>query len=100
MADEWLKRRTIGPAHERSPLEEVYDWSLRSSLFLLSSTVLASIFMWMINKLCDSILPTITGEGDGAQEIMIGSNNPLAILVKLVGSAIIIYILHKQSTSR
>jgi hypothetical protein len=100
MANDLLRRRTIGPAHERSPLEEVYDWTLRSSLFLISSAVTVTMFMYSVNKTCDSILPTITGEGDGAHEIMIGSNNPLAILIKLIGGAAIIYLLHKQSTKR
>jgi hypothetical protein len=100
LARDLLKRRKIGPAHERSPLEEVYAWGLRSSLFLISSVVIVTVFMVLVNTTCDSLLPTITGEGDGAHEIMIGSNNPLAIAIKLLGGAAIIYLLHKQSVKR
>lgn len=93
-------RRTIGPAHERSPMEMLNDWGLRKMLFLISSFVIAAWYMYIVNWFCDSMLPAILGEGGGAQMITISSNNPAAVAAKLIGGACIIYLLHKQSTKR
>lgn len=79
-------------------MERLQEWSMRNTLFLFSSVVLVSLYLWMVNWVCDSLLPTL--EGSGAQEIKFGSNSVLAILAKLVGSVVIQYLLHKQSTKR
>ena len=94
------KRRSIGPAFERSPLEKVTDWAYRNVLFLISTIVTVFIWLLLVNWVFDHMLPVATGDGSGTQEIVESSNGPGAIAVKLVGTLLIILLFHKQSTKR
>lgn len=97
---EMFKRRSIGPAYERSPLEKLTDWGYRNMLFLFSVSVGIVFWMLLMNWTFDSFLPGIQGEGSGAQEIQESSNGPIAVVIKLVGSLLIVWFFNKQSHKR
>lgn len=95
-----FKRRSIGPAFERSPLERLIEWAYQNVLFLISTAVAIAVWLVLVNWAFDKLFPTVTGEGTGAQEIRESSNGPVAVALKLLGALVIVLVFHKQSNKR
>lgn len=95
-----VKRRHIGPAFERSPLERLTDWFYRNMLFVIAAILAIVIYIPAINWVFDSLFPMLEGGGDAGQKVTISSNHPVAITVKAVGSLAILIIFYTRSNKR
>ena len=87
-----MKRRTVGPAYERSPAERFSEWASRNFLTLLSSLIAAVVWWFIIEWLSDSFLNFLAGKEDDPQ---FSSQDPVWIAVKVIGSLIIAVVICK-----
>ena len=86
-----LRRRKIGPAYERSPLQRLWDWINRNLLILISSVGLSFIYCVILNFFVDNMFNFLATGGNEEVEDPFSSNDDMWILMKLVGSLVIIY---------
>jgi hypothetical protein len=87
-----MKRRTIGPAFERSPAERFSEWARRNFLTLLSALAATAVWWFIINWLSDRFLNFLAGKED---DPAFSSQDPLWIAVKIIGSFILAIVICK-----
>ena len=81
-----LNRRKIGPAYERSPVQKLSEWGSRNFLVLLAAILTSVVYWVIINIFIDFVFNFLATGGDDALEKPYSSDDPLWIIVKLVGS--------------
>ena len=79
------RRRKIGPAYERSPLQRLIEWINRNLLIVLSGVGAGFAFWFITNWVVDGMLNFLATGGDDAKEKPFSSDDPLWIVIKLVG---------------
>jgi ABC-type multidrug transport system permease subunit len=90
-----FKRRSQGPAFERSPFERLSDWSSRNLLTLASALAAAAIFIVIVNFTVNYLLNFLmSGEGQAEQKFY--DDHWAAITVKIVGALAILFGLIKS----
>lgn len=95
-----MKRRGIGPAYERSPLERLKEWAMRNMLLLIAASVGSVIFVYGTNWAFDKFFPALNAGGSAGAEVTVSSNSPPAMAVKVVGVVLIVAFMYRQSTRR
>ena len=80
-----MKRRTIGPAYERSPATECSEWASRNFLALLSAVICAVLWWFAVEWVVDKLIPFLA-EDEATQY---SSQDSVWIAVKVIGSVIL-----------
>jgi hypothetical protein len=75
-----MKRRTIGPAYERSPATECSEWASRNFLSLLSAVICAGIWWFVVDFVIDKH----------------SSQDSVWIAVKVIGAVVLAVLLCKS----
>ena len=87
-----MKRRTIGPAYERSPATECSEWASRNFLVLLSAVIAAAIWWfvvdWVVDKLINFLADNETNQ--------YSSQDSVWIAVKVIGALILAVLICKS----
>ena len=87
-----MKRRTIGPAYERSPATECSEWASRNFLVLLSAVIAAAIWWfvvdWVVDKLINFLAENATNQ--------YSSQDSVWIAVKVIGALILAVLICKS----
>lgn len=91
-----MKRRSIGPAYERSPAEQVGEWSSRNILVLLSAVGVAIAFWFIVNAVVDGLFNFLATNGHDDQIQPFRSDDPGWMWVKVIGSIICIFFICKR----
>ncbi len=91
-----MARRKIGPAYERSPFERLAEWANRNLLILISAVCVSTVFWFCVNWTIDGLMNFLATGGDAAQEKPYSSDDPMWIIVKLVGSLLCMVIVVKS----
>ena len=79
------KRRGIGPAFEKSPLQRFNDWSTRNILILIGAVAVCVGYWLLINFMVDYLLNFLATQGQEEMEKPYSADDPLWITIKLVG---------------
>jgi len=80
-----MKRRTIGPAYERSPVTECSEWASRNFLVLLSAVIFSVAWWFVVEWVVDKLIPFLA-EDEATQY---SSQDSVWIAVKVIGSVIL-----------
>lgn len=80
-----MKRRTIGPAYERSPATECSEWASRNFLALLSAVICAVLWWFVVDWVVDKLIPFLA-EDEATQY---SSQDSVWIAVKVIGAVIL-----------
>ncbi len=83
-----VRRRKIGPAYERSPLQKSGEWWNRNLLILVSALLAGSAFWFGTNWVVDGMLNFLASGGDEAKEKPFSSDDTMWIIIKLVGTSL------------
>jgi len=86
-----MKRRTIGPAYERSPAQEWSEWASRNFLALLSAVICAALWWFVVDWVVDTLIPFLA-EDEATQY---SSQDSVWIAVKVIGALILAVIVCK-----
>ena len=87
-----MKRRTIGPAYERSPATVCSEWASRNFLALLSALIAAVIWWFVVDWVVDKLIPFLADD-EAAQY---SSQDTVWIAVKVIGSVILAVLICKS----
>ena len=79
------KRREIGPAFEKSPLERLNDWSTRNILILMGAVAVCVCYWFLVDFMVDNLLNFLATQGHEEMEKPYSADDPLWITIKLVG---------------
>lgn len=90
------RRRMIGPAYERSPIQRLSEWANRNILILISALVCGFMFWLLTDFVVDGVLNFLSTGGDETMEKPYDSNDPMWIITKLVGSSITMMMIVKS----
>lgn len=80
-----MKRRTIGPAYERSPATEYSEWATRNFLALLSAVIFAVLWWFAVEWVVDKLIPFMAKD----QPTQYSSQDTVWIAVKVIGAVIL-----------
>ena len=86
-----VKRRKIGPAYERSPIQRLNEWTTRNVLILIGAIICCVVFWFIVNFVVDSLLNFLVTQGREEMVSPYSSDDPLWISIKLVGCILIFY---------
>ena len=92
------KRRTIGAAFERSPSEQMGEWSTRNMLSLIAALIVAAIFWLISNVAIDKFFNFLATNGDDTKERVFDSDDPQWIAAKIICAIICIVIICRRTT--
>jgi hypothetical protein len=87
-----MKRRTIGPAYERSPATECSEWASRNFLSLLSAVICAGIWWFVVDFVIDKLIPLVAKE----EAVQHSSQDSVWIAVKVIGAVVLAVLLCKS----
>ena len=91
-----VKRRKIGPAYEKSPIQRLQEWSTRNVLILFGAIVCCVVYWFIVNFAVDSLLNFLVTQGKEELEKPYSSDDPLWITIKLVGCIVILVLVTKS----
>ncbi len=80
-----MKRRTIGPAYERSPVTECSEWASRNFLALLSAVICAALWWFVVEWVVDKLIPFLAED----ETTEYSSQDSVWIAVKVIGAVIL-----------
>ena len=87
-----VRRRKMGPAYERSPIQKLNDWSTRNILVLLGTIVICIVYWFIVNFFVDFLFNFLATQGQEELEKPFSSDDPVWISLKLVGCLVIMLI--------
>ena len=93
-----VKRRRIGPAFEKSPIQRLNDWSTRNILILIGTVGICIGYWLVVNFVVDFLLNFMVTQGQEEMEKPYSSDDPNWIIIKLVGCLLIFFIIIKTKT--
>jgi hypothetical protein len=93
-----MKRRTIGPAYERAPAEQIGEWTSRNLLVLLSAVVITAIWWWLTNFMVGRLLPFVASDGLDRTVPLLDPDSSGWIAFKIISAVLILVILVKTRT--
>jgi hypothetical protein len=93
-----MKRRSIGPAYERSPADKMSEWTNRNTLVLIASLIAGILIWFAINWVVDDFINFLATDGDETVDKPYNSNHPACIAFKLIASLGSIFLILKSRT--
>jgi len=90
-----MKRRTIGPAYERAPVERVSDWAHRNLMLLTSAAAIIALFWLITNLVVDHLLNFLYANGKENALLPYDAYSMPIVIFKIVGAIAILAILIK-----
>ena len=85
-----MRRRKVGPAYEQSPVRKFREWFNRNLLIFIASFISCVCFWLFVNFLVDYLFNLLATGGDELVEQPFSSDDTMWILLKLVGSFILV----------
>ena len=92
------RRRKIGPAFEKSPIQRLNDWSTRNILILIGAIGVCVGYWLIVNFVVDFLLNFMVTQGKEEMEKPYSSDDPTWIIIKLIGSVITFFLVVKSKT--
>lgn len=82
-----FRRRQLGPAYERSPLELLRDWSMRNLLALAGAGLGCIVFLFVFNYFVEDLLNFMVMGGVTNKELVFSADSGGAVILKLLLAA-------------
>ena len=92
------KRRSIGAAFERSPSEQIGEWSTRNMLSLLAALIVAGLFWVIANVFIDKFFNFLATNGDEKKPRVFDSDDPEWIAAKIFGALVCVFLVCRRTT--
>ena len=89
------RRRKIGPAYEKSPIQRLNEWSTRNILILIGGVGICIAYWFLVNFVVDFLLNFMETQGQEEMEKPYSSDDPTWIVIKLVGCLAIFFFVAK-----